>query len=634
MNLPVKKIELVLPKEGLPEIIDNLQKRGSLEIIPGNENSEEAKGFLDNECDFASSDVIFALSFLENFRPKENFIKNLIFSFVPIKENFTEEELKEIATSSKIGEVVRACGKLEEKINLLTSRKEDLLKELSIIKKFRGTTIFLDKEIEKVSYFAGTINIKNKENLFIKLKKNSNFFIEEGEEDSFIFSFVIFFPKKEKSFFLKILNECDAKEEDVFWNEHPKKAIEKRKKEIREIDIELEIQKKEVEKIVFYIPKLQALVDFLEWETEKKEFLKKAKETKKYFVISAWIAKNDISVIKKILKKETSYFLIKELPIKKEDSPPVIIENKGIASSFGIVAGVYGLPKKNEIDPTPYLAPFFIFYFALALSDAGYGILLAALAFLMKKMFKKANADKFFNLFIFCGVLTTVAGIFIGTFFGGEIIESLRIADPMSDPIGALMFVLALGVFQIFIGLVIGMIWLIKSGEVKQAISSNGAAVVFFIGFILYIITENIDFIISGAVAMALLSFLYAEAENIFQKIGKALGSLYGLIGFVGDILSYSRILALGLATGIIAAVINMIALIFKDMIPIPGLDFLIAGIVLVIGHTGNLLINALGAFIHSARLQFVEFFSKFMEGGGRHFKPLAKKGRYIEIIN
>jgi V/A-type H+/Na+-transporting ATPase subunit I len=630
MNLPVKKIEVVVPNESLVDVIDGFQEVGCLEIIPEKDEQKTKKA---GDYKLRLSEVNFVLTFLENFKPKENFAKSLIYSFVPTKEEVKKEELLEIANSLEIREIITKCASLEEKINRLEAKKEKLQGEIDVLERFSGTSVFLEKNLKGVEYFAGLIEGKDKEKFIEEISKKETAYIEEGAGDNFSFNFVLYYQKKESDYFLKILKKYNVKEENVFWEEEPSLSIEKRKKEISDIVLELDIQQKEVQKLLYFIPKLQALADWLSWEIDKDTFLEDTRETKKYTVINAWVAKENISQIKELLKKETDYFLIKELPLKKEDNPPVIIKNEK-AGTFGIVTGVYGLPKGNEIDPTPYLAPFFIFYFALALSDSGYGILLAALSFLAKKVFKKAGADKFFNLFIFCGILTAIVGLFVGTIFGKETLETLRIADPMSDPIGALLFVLALGVLQIFVGLVIGMVWLIKKGEFKEAVSGNGASIIFFVGAVLFLITNNMNFLISGVISMIILAFLYSNESGVFKKAGKALGSLYGLIGYVGDILSYSRILALGLATGIIAAVINMIALIFKEMIPIPGLDLLVAGIVLVVGHIGNLLINALGAFIHAARLQFVEFFSKFMEGGGRYFKPLAKNGRYIKVIN
>ena len=124
------------------------------------------------------------------------------------------------------------------------------------------------------------------------------------------------------------------------------------------------------------------------------------------------------------------------------------------------------------------------------------------------------------------------------------------------------------------------------------------------------------------------------RAKNILLKFGIGIISLYGLINYLGDILSYSRLLALGLATGIIAMVINLVAMIFKDMMPFEWMGWIVAGIVLIGGHLFNIVINVLGAFIHSGRLQYVEFFPKFMEGGGRRFKPFTRKNNYIRVIN
>ena len=641
MNLSVKKIELILPQRNINKTLEKLQEQGILEVIPTTDSGEDSSESLSEDIDgrrrgyqLELSEVNFAFSFLEKFKKKENFLKNLISSFVPLKKIVKQENLEKIIQCSKTKEVIKSCALIEEKINKLETKKNQLSDEITILNKFQETSVVAGKKLNKIDYFAGSISLKEKESFLKELSKRKNFYLEKAKEDSFIFNFVIFYFKNEKDFYSEILKKHQAKEEIVFWQIPAKENLEKNKKEKKQIELELEIQQKEAEKLLFFISNLEILSDWLSWQVDKQEFLKKVEKTKKYFGIKAWVVEEKIPELKKIIAEENNNFLLKELSFSKNEQPPVIIENKGLAASFGIVTGVYGLPKKNELDPTPYLAPFFIFYFALALSDSGYGLLLIIFSLIAKKIFKTAGVEKFFNLFIFGGILTVIAGFFTGTVFGTDIGQSLRIIDPINDPIRMLIFVLLLGVFQIFVGLIIGMVWLIKRKKIKEAISGNGASIVFFIGGFLSFLFNNLIFLLMGLFFMVCLAIFYSIEKNIFSRIGKGFGVIYGLIGYFSDILSYSRILALGLATGIIAAVINMIALIFKDMIPIPGVNWLIAGIVIVFGHIGNLLINALGAFIHSARLQFVEFFSKFMEGGGRSFKPFIKNGRFIKIIN
>ena len=633
MNLAVKKIELILPKKETAQSLEELQKTGFLEIIPAEENSEE---LIEQEKDYRLklSEVNFALSFLENFKPKENFLKNLILGFFPLKRNIKEADLKKTIQSDEVKSIIQRCAEIEEKINRLGNKKNKLADETNILEKFKETSITANPEIAKIDYFAGSVTQKEKNGFLDELKEKKSFYLETGKDDVLSFNFVLFYNKKEDIFYKELLKKYQAREEVVFWREPARQSLKTAQKEKKEVEIEIEIQEKEARKLLLFIPELEALSDWFGWQTEKEEFLKQTEKTKKYFAIKAWIAEKKIPELRAVIEKTTDNFLLKGLPLLEEENPPVIIENRGIMGSFGVVTGVYGLPKKNELDPTPFLALFFIFYFALALSDSGYGILLVIFSLFAKKAFKGAGVDNFFNLFIFGGILTALAGIFMGTVFGTNLAESFRIIDPITNPIKMLIFVLMLGVFQIFVGLIIGAVWLIKRGEIRGAISGNGASIAFFIGLFLAFLLNDSIYALFGLAIMVFMSIFYSLEKNIFSKIIKGFGAVYGLVGYFSDVLSYSRILALGLATGIIAAVINMIALIIKEMIPVPGLNWLIAGIVVIFGHIGNLLINALGAFIHSARLQFVEFFSKFMEGGGRYFKPFTKKGRFIEIIN
>ena len=198
----------------------------------------------------------------------------------------------------------------------------------------------------------------------------------------------------------------------------------------------------------------------------------------KYFRIKAWTIEGALPEIRKRIEKISSNFLFRELEILETDNPPVYLKNRGIIDSFGVVTNIYGLPKSNEPDPTPYLALFFALFFGLALSDAGYGILLVLFSFIGKKFLEENR--RFFNLLIIGGFSTIIAGILTGTFFGTDVFSGYRLLDPINDPIGALIFMLALGAFQIFVGLLIGMIWSFKQGNIKDALGDKGGSVLFF----------------------------------------------------------------------------------------------------------------------------------------------------------
>jgi len=298
-----------------------------------------------------------------------------------------------------------------------------------------------------------------------------------------------------------------------------------------------------------------------------------------------------------------------------------------------------------------YLAPFFILYFALCLTDAGYGLLLAVLSFATIKLMKpKGGAKKIMNLMMLGGIMTFIIGALFGGWFGIVItdlpegalrnfFEAVRLIDPVAEPMTVLVMSFILGFIQMVVGNLVNMFWKITHGEAKEGIITSGfwAMYLLIIGFwiatmagLFTAASQVALYLVLGWTGVMVLSQGYDKKNPIMKLLG-GISSLYGLVGYLSDILSYSRLLALGLSTGIIAMVVNLVADLFAGMVPYVG--FLVWIVIIVGGHLFNLAINVLGAFIHSGRLQYVEYFPKFMVGGGRKFKPLTKQAKYVSLV-
>lgn len=253
-----------------------------------------------------------------------------------------------------------------------------------------------------------------------------------------------------------------------------------------------------------------------------------------------------------------------------------------------------------------------------------------------------------FSVLMYGGLATFFAGALVGGWFGIDIsnmgsswlqslLTSIIVINPVEDPITMLLFSLALGLIQILTGITISMWWKIKNGNIASALLDDFVWLYLLIIILLWSANsfELIEFTFATYLLFigifAVILTQGRKAKNPFLKFFTGVISLYGLVGYLSDVLSYSRLLALGLATSIIAMVVNLIAALTIDMIPYLG--YVIALIVLIGGHVFNIAINALGSFIHASRLQFVEFFPKFMESGGVNLSPLRKESKYIKII-
>ena len=319
------------------------------------------------------------------------------------------------------------------------------------------------------------------------------------------------------------------------------------------------------------------------------------------------------------------------------------------------------LPGKGEIDPSSIIAFFFYFFFGMMLSDAGYGLLMVIACGIILKKYQnmEPNLRKSIRMFFFCGISTMVWGTLFGgffgdaiqkissTFFGHEISIPALWFTPTNNPMRLLMFCLGIGIFHLFLGVAVKGFQDWKQGAHLDVIYDVVFIYLFVGGLLLLLFTTSLfqnmanvkwDFspmvaqvatwiTIIGAVGIVATSG--RESRNPVKRILKGIFALYNnATGYLSDILSYSRLLALGLATGIIANVVNQMGTMAGG--GIGGAILFI--VVFLLGHTMNIGINMLGAYVHTVRLQYVEFFGKFYEGGGTKFHPFGIHTKFFKF--
>ena len=350
------------------------------------------------------------------------------------------------------------------------------------------------------------------------------------------------------------------------------------------------------------------------------------------------------------------------------DDAPVLLKNKPFAAAVEGITAMYSLPGKDDIDPNPVMSFFYYMLFGIMLSDAGYGLLMAIGCGIAKFKFKvTGKMKKTVDMYFWCGIATVFWGTLFGSWFGdivtrvsdqffgisniGEVWNNAlgfnlfreNIAlwfEPVNNPTKLLLFSFLFGIVHLFFGVAAGMVKMWKVGNKVGAICDGIPVFMLIIG--IAPIGANIikagcfpDSVTSVskwiALAGAVLVVLTAgrDSKNIVGKLGLGLYGLYNTAsGWLSDILSYSRLLALGLCTGVIATVINILGTIpdgkvAKACLLIP---------VFIFGHVVNMAINLIGTYVHTNRLQYVEFFSKFYEGGGRAFTPLKLNTKHFTI--
>ncbi len=379
-------------------------------------------------------------------------------------------------------------------------------------------------------------------------------------------------------------------------------------------------------------PALLAVHDVLLSEKEKLDGASRAGLTEKTGCLQGWIpAAEEENFRSRVTKySEHIYLVTREARPEELEEAPVILENPEIIRPFEIITRLYGLPRPRTIDPTIFLAPFFFVFVGLCVSEAGYGLVVALLSLLYLKLARPGGeTELFLRLLFYLGISNIILGTLVGGWFGFPI-KSLLLIDPLKDPIPFMVLALVLGFIQVMLSTFLSLVREYRSGNRVGAIAVKGGWLLLLPSLVGYLVLKKPVFGVLALVGATGIVFFSSRSKNPLARFFTGLYALYGISGYLADTLSYSRILALGLSTGVIAMVVNNL---FQIAWKIPYVGWLAAILVFVGGHLFNLGIGFLGAFVHSMRLQFVEFFTRFYQAGGKPFKPLKLESKYVEFI-
>lgn len=394
--------------------------------------------------------------------------------------------------------------------------------------------------------------------------------------------------------------------------------------------------------------KLQTLAkqgDLLEWLADVLATRAAAAEAKATLQCSAstiqlqaWVPEGTQIKLEQALRPYCCYYEFSDPP--EGSDPPVLLANAKIVKPFESVVRLYALPAYGTYDPTAVMSAFYFLIFGLMFGDFLYGLLLTVLGTLIVKKTHVAKGMKqLAALFAICGISCMISGAIFGSYFGdmpkmvlshmfGRQISSPALwFDLVEQPMSFLYVALGVGVVHLCYGMGIQFRILWKQGKRWDALFDIGGWYLVFIGIAWTVLMPTVGKWVLLGSALLLVLTQGREAKNPVAKLFKGLLSLYGIVNYVSDLLSYSRIMALGLASAIIASVVNTLA-------TLPGrtvLGFILCPIILLVGHLVNLAINLLGTFVHTSRLQYIEFFGKFYVDGGREFAPLTPKAQYTE---
>ena len=443
------------------------------------------------------------------------------------------------------------------------------------------------------------------------------------------------------------------------WEETPARQQEILQEEIGACRQKIAGIEEEIRTLAAGREDLQIMADYYRVRADKYEVLGQLPQSERTFVISGYIPQCAAGkTADALMEKYDCMADVEEL--QEDEEPPVILKNNPFSANMEGIVESYGLPVKGELDPTTIMSFFYVFFFGMMLSDAAYGLIVAVVCGVLVRKYPRMSPGmkKSLKLFFYCGLSTLVWGILFGGYFGNIVdIVSAKFFGrtitppalwfvPLNEPMKLLLFSLLFGVIHLFTGLAIKGYLCIKDGKLMDFFCDVVLWFLLLVGLILMLLPSSLfasiaqmeilfpDWVntlaavlaAAGAVGIVLMSG--RDKKNPALRLALGAYDLYNVTGWLSDVLSYSRLLALGLATGVIASVINQMA----SMLPNNVIGVILFIIIFIVGHAMNLAINLLGAYVHTNRLQFVEFFGKFYDGGGRPFHPFKENTKYAEV--
>ena len=628
----MKKFKLFALEKDRKSLLKELQKFSYVHFVKTKEEDESLKEIELNQdmttIKEKSQKVKWILNYFLKLFPKEakkeideSSIKEMLFVLVEqqaSKYDFSND-YENLANISR-----EIDSNKEEIANLETYRKE-LSKWLNI-KESLGNL----KAFKTAKFFLGTVAKKNFEPLKDKLRNFEHTYIEEISDESSQINIMLLTSNTEEKELKNELKTYSFTETNFDFDTSFNEEYEKTKNREEELKKANEKLKEKVEKLLKLIPKLLIQKEYLDNALMRETVVSNFKATDTVNVIEGYIPLDMEEEFKKIVNKNSNknnYLEITEVD-KDDEEVPILLKNSGITGLFASITQMYALPRYNEIDPTAILSIFYWIFFGMMVADFAYGLILFILSGLALMIGKfDENKRKFLKFFFALSFSTMIWGLLYGSAFGDLIKLPTQVLDSSKDFMSIFILSIIFGAIHLVIALGIKAYILIKNGHFMDVIydvflwylTLTSLIILLLAGrFGLSEFTKNI-FIACAVIGMlGIVVFGARDAKTLVGRIGGGLYSLYGITSYIGDFVSYLRLMALGLAGGFIASAINIIV---KMLVSKGILGIILGVVVFTLGQSFNIFLSFLSSYVHTSRLTYVEFFSKFYEGGGKAFK-------------
>lgn len=644
--LPMKRLQALIPESHRDSLLRSLMALGCLEIIasaPDDADPRLTDRFLPDNT--APSDtqthleqVRTALAVMGRFTQAEKR------SFLSPLRTVSSQDLENADLIGPIIDTAQFINRISDEIEALHGEEERLVTRKLFLAPWEPLDVPLDtRNLKQVSVLFGVCpaavdTAVLKEGLFQLAHESELTVVSSDQEQHYLFLLCHQSLEQTVETFLKEAGFSRAAFKDIQGTALSNlQEYDRRIRGLQEKRTDLQNKLQDLKK---FQQDLELCFDALTLRAGREEAQRNLLQTARTSLITGWVPENRTdAVARELMLQDCAYAFADP---QAHENPPVAFKNTAIAAPFGIISALYGTPRYGSVvDPTPFMAPFFFIFFGMMVSDAAYGLILALGAIWALRQLKRPGfLRQLFTLVLYCGVSTAIWGLLFGSWFGDSIPAISKMLtgtavfvkplwfDPLKQPMVMLVFSFALGGLQILAGLGLSGWRQIRSGQWQDALFDVGFWYLLLIGAVLTLLKlpYGPEMAVLGAAGIVLTAGRHEN--NPIKRVLTGFLSLYNVTGYLADVLSYSRLLALGLASAVIASVINAMGTIGGRSLG--GIIALI--VIFILGHTFNLAINLVGAYVHASRLQYVEFFSKFYEGGGKPFTPFAMATKYVEV--
>lgn len=555
-------------------------------------------------------------------------------------KNYTFSEVMakgaEVDVSKEMNDISKLNRHLED-LEIGISKLNTQLDELTPWKNLQLGKAELSNT-RKIDFITGHVLSRQYKSLLEEAEEFTNTHIElisEMNKNSYI---LVITTKDERAELDKLLRKYSFFTVNLQGEENPEVEIIKLKDKIEEQNNEIAATKDKFKEYLYILDDLKLRYEYLNQVGEKYKSTENLLSTKTVNFIEGYIETEKSDAFMKALETNfpESYHIEMEAADKEDPNVPIVLKNNKFNSAFEMLTKMYALPGYNEIDPTPFLAPFYWLFFGMMIADVGYGIIMLVGTLIALKTFNLSDSmENNIRFFFYMSISTIIWGLIYGSFLGG-FIPLPALIDPATDYIALLAISVTFGAVHMFLGLGIKAYTLIRDGKPMDAVydvlfwyMSLMGAIYMILAGVLNLPGADIGKYIMIAGMIGILLFGGREVKSPGGRFALGAYTLYGISSWLGDFVSYLRLMALGLAGAFIGVAVNMIVGTVAGS-GIVGVVF--AAVIFIGGHIFNLALSALSAYVHTLRLTFVEFFGKFYDGGGKEFKKIRNKPKYINI--